>query len=603
MDHWEEDRKDMNQPLPGEEKAAQLTSAAQDVGGFFSEPPALDVQAPAPRVEMPRENGDVPAPGQEPAAAAPSFHGVVFPEPVAQSEPVKPAAPEKVKAEPAAPQAPANTVPPQRPAAQNPGVPGAAPVPPQQASGSPQQPFVPRQPAQPYGGPYPGASPYMVPPFGQPPRPYAPGPYGQYQAVKNTASNQKKTKPKSKVGRIFATVGIGLVVLLLGCGITAAVVKGMYEAENYRLHRELENQAVSFQEELDYVDELLKDQAFSFEEQLKDLEKKLNKATVLPSQNGTQVLPEGMLTPAQLYAQCVDSVVAINNQTSDGYGKFTTAGTGSGFILTEDGYVVTNHHVVDGAEKLVVTLSNGLRYEAGLVGSDNINDVALLKIDVGDHALPAVTIGSSADLRIGDQVVAIGNPLGDLTYTATVGYISGKDRPVNTEGTIIDMLQTDAAINAGNSGGPLFNMYGEVVGITTAKYSGTTNSGASIEGIGFAIPIDDVYGMISDYREHGYITGGYLGVEVSSVNPVYAQYHGTPVGAYVKKVTKGSCAEKAGVQVDDVITSLGGYEVENLTDLTRALRNFEAGDKVEISVYRDGETLVLEAVLDEKPKQ
>ena len=337
-----------------------------------------------------------------------------------------------------------------------------------------------------------------------------------------------------------------------------------------------------------------------YEQQLEALEKRLNSQGIIqyPSQ---AELPEGALTPAQLYSACVNSVVAISSQKSVASGGFSTVGTGSGFIITEDGYVVSNHHVVEGADRLIVTMHGGAEYEAELIGSDNINDVAVLKIE-GEAAFPAAQLGSSNALNIGDQVVAIGNPLGDLTATATVGYISGKDRPVNTDGIIIDMLQTDAAINSGNSGGPLFNMYGQVVGITTAKYSGTTNSGASIEGIGFAIPLDDVWGMIQDFKDHGYITGGYLGVMVSSMDPTVAQLYNLPVGAYVSSVTEGSCAEKAGIRVEDIITSLGGCKVENLTDLTRALREHQAGDKVTVTVYRGGAELSLTVVLDPKPR-
>lgn len=165
-----------------------------------------------------------------------------------------------------------------------------------------------------------------------------------------------------------------------------------------------------------------------------------------------------------------------------------------------------------------------------------------------------MSIGNSDDLEVGDQVAAIGNPLGELTSTQTVGYVSAKDRSVNTDGTIINMLQTDAAINSGNSGGPLFNMNGEVVGITTAKYSGSTSSGASIEGIGFAIPINDVMKLVDDLMEYGYITGqAYLGVTINSkdLDASTAAAYGLPVGARVESVTEGSCAQKAGLQAGD----------------------------------------------------
>ena len=226
--------------------------------------------------------------------------------------------------------------------------------------------------------------------------------------------------------------------------------------------------------------------------------------------------------------------------------------------------------------------------------------MALLKVEAS--GLPAVKIGSSDKLAIGDMVCAIGNPLGSLTATLTVGYVSGKDRQVTTDNSTINMIQTDAAINSGNSGGPLFNMYGEVVGITSAKYSGTTSSGASIEGISFAIPIDDVMSIISDLQEYGYVTGAYLGVTVQDTDAAAAKLYGMPTGAYVNSVVSGGSADRAGVQPKDIIIGLGDIEVTNRTELTRALRRFKAGDETTITVIRSGERITLNITLDEKPK-
>ena len=309
---------------------------------------------------------------------------------------------------------------------------------------------------------------------------------------------------------------------------------------------------------------------------------------------------DGALTPAQVYAQNIDSVVLIRNEITQTYNGQVSVGTsvGSGFILTEDGYVVTNNHVVDGDGTLSVVMSNGDEYPAKLVGADKTNDVALLKMEGSNFN--AVTLGSSNALIVGDQVVAIGNPLGELTSTLTVGYISAKERDVNTDGFAINMIQTDAAINSGNSGGPLFNMRGEVIGITTAKYSGTSSGGATIEGIGFAIPIDDVSGLLSDLATYGYVTGAYMGISVSDMDPAAASYYGMPVGAYVQSVEPGYAAERAGIQPKDIITNLGGIPVENVNDLTRALRNFKAGDLTLVTVFRGGKEMSLKITLDEK---
>lgn len=306
--------------------------------------------------------------------------------------------------------------------------------------------------------------------------------------------------------------------------------------------------------------------------------------------------PQDLMTPSEVYAQNVNAVVAVNTFLESG-GSYGEA-SGSGFFISADGYVVTNCHVVEGATKIEVNTHGGESYEAELVGSDATNDIALLKVDAEN--LPFVTIGSSDALVVGDQVAAIGNPLGELASTMTVGYVSAKDRVVSTDGTVINMLQTDAAINSGNSGGPLFNMNGEVVGITTAKYSGNSGNGVTIEGLGFAIPMDDVMGMFADLREFGYVTGAYLGVYVRDVEAA-AQAYGLPAGAYVEEPMEGMAADRAGILAGDIIVNLGGYDITCITDLTRVLRRFEAGDETSITVYRKGKLEYLTIVLDEKP--
>ena len=306
-----------------------------------------------------------------------------------------------------------------------------------------------------------------------------------------------------------------------------------------------------------------------------------------------------LLTPAQVYEQNLPSVVMIKTVLRGNYFSAGGTNTGSGFVISSDGYVVTNYHVVEGGSTLSVVLYNGTEHAATLVGFDNANDVALLKVEA--EGLQAVVLGDSDALVVGDQVAAIGNPLGELTSTMTVGYVSAKERDVNTSGFAINMIQTDAAINSGNSGGPLFNMKGEVVGITTAKYSGTSGNGATIEGIGFAIPIDDVTGLLADIGSYGYVTGAYLGVSVSDMNATAADYYGLPMGAYVQKVEAGLAAERAGIQPKDIITSVGGIPVGSVNDLTRALRNFKAGDLTVVTVYRGGREMNFHVTLDAKP--
>ena len=415
-------------------------------------------------------------------------------------------------------------------------------------------------------------SPYMT---GQP-RPY------QYQYQPQTQPPEKREKKPRRSGKSpWKTVIAAVLVVALvasGCLITASGVNRKWEQKTSQITQQLGRQ-------------------------IDDLQKQIDSAPASGGTSGALPAADGSaMTPAQLYQSNVDSVVAIScTMQTTAYGQ-TVQGTssGSGFILSADGYVVTNYHVVQSASDITVTTHSGDEYAATVKGYDATNDVAVLKVEA--EGLSAVSIGSTSDLSIGDMVVAIGNPLGRLAATETVGYVSGINREVTTDNTVISMLQTDAAINPGNSGGPLFNMYGEVIGITTAKYSGTTNSGASIEGIGFAIPIDDVMGIISDLIDYGYVTGAYMGITVKDNDKEAAAQFGLPTdGAYVVDVTPGSSADKAGIQSKDLITAVDDHKIATRTDLTRALRNYKAGDTAQITVVRSGRELTLTITFDEKP--
>jgi len=409
--------------------------------------------------------------------------------------------------------------------------------------------------------------------------PFADSPYVMnHQAEQHAPKKQKVKKSASRPGRRILAAVLVLVLVAGSCGITAALVNSRWEKEMEHMQWDVSARLEKMQQQIDTAQQTAQS---------------ISGAMVAGSQGG--------MTPGQVYALNVRSVVLITCEVSANVYGQTTSGisTGSGFILTEDGYVVTNNHVVEGATKIYVGTYDGLELSAQLVGSDATNDVAVLKVE--GRNLDPVTLGSSGELAVGDQVVAIGNPLGELTATMTAGYVSAKNRDVTTDGRTINMIQTDAAINSGNSGGPLFNMKGEVVGITTAKYSGSSGSGATIEGIGFAIPMDDVVGMVEDLVNYGYVTGAYLGVMVSDMDAEAASYYGMPVGAYVQEVTPGHCAEEAGLQAKDIIVALGEHEVKNVSGLTRALRNFKAGDTTTITVFRSGERVVLTITLDEKP--
>ena len=392
-----------------------------------------------------------------------------------------------------------------------------------------------------------------------------------------------KPRKKGKWGKVLLS-GILVVALVAGgCAATALYVNHIWEQKNTQYYLSVNQTIAGLRKELETV------------------KQGIGAASGLSGAEDANPA-DGFLTPAQVYAQNVGAVVAISNQglSTNIFGQVSqTASSGSGFIISEDGCVVTNYHVIQGANKLMVLTAAGEEYSAAVVGYDAGNDIAVLKIEA--TGLPCVKLGSSDELVVGDRVAAIGNPLGELTSTLTVGYISAKDRSVNTDGTSMNMPQTDAAINSGNSGGPLFNMKGEVVGITTAKYSGTSNSGATIEGIGFAIPMDDVADMIEDLIEKGYVSGAYLGVVVLDVASEDAQKYGLPLGALVQEVSPGFAAERSGVQARDIIVDVGGYPVSSVAELTKALRNYEAGQETVITVYRSGEKKVLTVTLDERP--
>ena len=304
------------------------------------------------------------------------------------------------------------------------------------------------------------------------------------------------------------------------------------------------------------------------------------------------------LTYPEIYNANVDSCVSINVSTTAGYNFFgqvvQSASSGSGFIITADGYIVTNYHVISGGTNVEVTLNDGSVYTAQVIGGDADYDLAVLKIDPGETALTPVVIGNSENLQVGDEVVAIGNPLGELTFSMSEGIVSCVDREINVEGTPFDMIQITAAVNSGNSGGPLFNIYGEVVGIVSAKYS-TSSNGTSVEGLGFAIPINDVLSMIQDIMENGQVTTRpYMGVSVADAS-LYPET-GVSAGAYVAEVVAGGPAEAAGLQVGDVITMINSTLITSSTDLTSAVgsKSYTAGEAVTITFVRDGQVQTTE---------
>ena len=310
------------------------------------------------------------------------------------------------------------------------------------------------------------------------------------------------------------------------------------------------------------------------------------------------------MTMSEVYASNVNSVVSINvSATSTNYFGQTvqTAASGTGFFITEDGYILTNHHVVDGASSVSVTLYNGESYDAKVIGSDKDYDIAVLKIDVTGAA--PVVLGNSSKLAIGESVAAVGNPLGELTFSMSTGVVSCVNRAINVDGTPFNMIQVDCSINPGNSGGPLFNSYGEVVGIVSAKYSSYSNT--TVEGIGFAIPINDVVSLVKDIMTNGYVTSkAYMGITPQNMTAQMAQQYRYDVteGVFVCSVDPDSAAAKAGLKLGDVITKMDDKDIASYEDLVAAKKSYSAGDTVTLTVYREGKTIEVELTFDAVPE-
>ena len=310
------------------------------------------------------------------------------------------------------------------------------------------------------------------------------------------------------------------------------------------------------------------------------------------------------LSYPELYQTNVGSVVSINTTITTNVFNQTVqnASAGTGFVITKDGYIVTNYHVIDGAGTVKVTLHNGETYDAEIIGGDEDYDVAVIKIDA--TGLQAVVFGDSSKLRVGEDVAAIGNPLGELTFSMSRGIVSSVDRAINVDGTPFNMIQVDCAINPGNSGGPLFNTYGEVIGIVSAKYSSYSNT--SVEGLGFAIPINDVIAMVEDIMENGRVTNRpYFAMMAGTVTANYARQNGLPVssGVLVNSVEAGGAAEKAGLKAGDIIVKVGDKAIASMSELNGVKKSYKAGDTAELVVNRNGAEVKLTITFDAAPEQ
>ena len=307
-----------------------------------------------------------------------------------------------------------------------------------------------------------------------------------------------------------------------------------------------------------------------------------DKVTLAPSAVGTENMPqEGGLSLQDIYAKVIDSVVSISCTSARG------SSTGTGVVLTQEGYIVTNCHVVEDAQHIQVLLSDERTVDAVLVGLDEVSDLAVLHISA-ENLSPA-QLGDSASLRVGDTVVAIGDPLGiKLRGTMTDGIISAINRDIDVDGRTMNLIQTNAALNSGNSGGPLINCYGQVIGINTMKM-GDSMSVAGVEGLGFAIPSATVSDIVNQIIAQGYVSGRpTLGITGESISNLYHFYYRLPKGLYITAVERGSSADQAGIEEGDILLSLDGADITSADALKTQLYNYTPGDQVTAVIYRSG---------------
>ena len=301
---------------------------------------------------------------------------------------------------------------------------------------------------------------------------------------------------------------------------------------------------------------------------------------------------EGGISLQQIYEKNISSVVSVRTQAPGG------SATGTGVILSKDGYIVTNSHVIENARKLSVLLTDDRVFTANLVGEDPISDLAVLYIDAPD--LTPAEFGDSSALRVGDTVAAIGDPLGiDLRGTMTDGIVSAINRNVTISGRNLTLIQTNAALNSGNSGGPLINCYGQVIGINTMKI-GTFSDQAGVEGLGFAIPSTTVKEIVDQIISQGYVSGRpTLGLQGESLSAFYQHYYRLPPGLFLTDVVSGSPADKAGITAGDILMSIDGQQILSPEDLLTVLYGYNVGDSVEILIYSSGKQYMLELKLAE----
>ena len=351
--------------------------------------------------------------------------------------------------------------------------------------------------------------------------------------------------------------------------------------------------------ELQMPDDWGEDDYYYYDQDQEDEDAPITIPTVEPDADARLELAKDRshaLSAQEVYRKVSGAVVTVAVDLDGG-----RMSVGTGVIFREDGYILTNYHVIEGASTVKVTAYDGTTYDAAVIGGDEDYDIAVIKVE-GTNFQPVV-IGKSGSVQIGETVAAVGNPLGELTFSMSQGIVSCVNRAINVDGKPFNMIQVDCSINPGNSGGPLFNSYGEVIGIVSAKYSSYSNT--TVEGIGFAIPIDDVLAMVKDIMTDGYVTNKpYIGITPQNMTAQMAQQYRYDVtqGVFVCSVEPGSAAEKAGLQMGDVITKIGDTAISDMNDLNAAKKSYRAGDTVTLTIYRAGGTKEVELTFDAVPQ-
>lgn len=415
---------------------------------------------------------------------------------------------------------------------------------------------------------------------------------GSYSAQDGYNNDWQPDRRPHKGVTLTQMIACLLVMAVLSSGLTALLLKGGNTTSQAESTTTTQDNTIVVDESKSNTEDSTQSQQADTARPSENLQ--VSTATTLSPSITSSVIQSSMSSVVGIYL----SATTINYT---GASEEEDLGSGSGVIITSDGYIVTNNHVVEGGQNIRVCLQDGSEYEATLIGTDSYSDLAVIKIDA--TGLPAATLGTSSNMTVGDPVFAIGNPLGVLSSSVSQGIISGLDRTINVGGHNMTLMQTDAAVNPGNSGGGLFNANGELIGIVNAK-----SYGLDVEGIGFAIPMDTAKSIIMDLIDLGYVTGRpYLGISMQDValrfgsgyssNPFFSFGGNYVTGVQVVAVEEGSPAQNAGLQVNDVIVGLDDQEITGTSQLSALLYEYKVGDTVTISVLRGNETQQLSVTL------